>query len=151
MSSPPPFPEDRFGNPGSREQPVRSPFGNDQPAPFGRPSVFGQPASFVPPGPSHPPPGYQPYGGAPLYAPTRTNGFAVTSLVLGICGIVLFCLYAIPCILAIIFGAISLNQFKTQPNVYSGRGMAVAGLVLGIVGVGLLVLLVAGTGFSAFD
>ena len=30
-------------------------------------------------------------------------------------------------------GGVALGQFKNRPGVYSGRGMAVAGLVLGIV------------------
>ena len=88
------------------------------------------------------PVGYQPYG-MPQVAQLRTNGFAVASMVLGIVGIVLFCLYAIPPLLATIFGGVALKQFKEHPNTFSGRGMAVAGLVLGIVGVALLVLLLA--------
>ena len=86
------------------------------------------------------PVGYQPYG-MPQVAQLRTNGFAVASMVLGIVGIVLFCLYAIPPLLATIFGGVALKQFKEHPNTFSGRGMAVAGLVLGIIGMALFVLL----------
>lgn len=53
----------------------------------------------------------------------RTSGFAVASLVLGLLGI---------WPLAIIFGGVGISQTKKGRNV-SGRGMAVAGLVLGII------------------
>ena len=54
----------------------------------------------------------------------RTSGFAITALVLGILGISL---------LAIIFGAIAIHQTGKDPYL-SGKGMAIAGLVLGCVG-----------------
>jgi zinc-ribbon domain len=53
----------------------------------------------------------------------RTSGFAVASLVLGLLGI---------WPLAIIFGGVGISKTKDGLNV-SGRGMAVAGLVLGIL------------------
>ena len=65
-----------------------------------------------------------PFQSAPA---TRTNGFAIAALVLGILGIWL---------LAIIFGAVGLSQTKRDAS-YTGRGLAIAGLVLGIV-VGVL-------------
>ena len=71
------------------------------------------------------------------------SGFAVTSLVLGCVGIVSFWLYGIVPILAIIFGGISMNKSKGQG--VKPSGMAVAGLVLGIVELalmGLFILLV---------
>jgi hypothetical protein len=64
-------------------------------------------------------------------------------MVLGIVGIFLFCLYAIPSILAVIFAAVALGQIKREPHRSGGRGMAVAGLVTGLVGVALFVLLLA--------
>lgn len=72
---------------------------------------------------------HRPYG----YAPT--SGLAVASLVLGIVGIVFFCLcfVSIPCnVLAIVFGAVAMNQ--TKKGEASGHGMALAGLILGIIG-----------------
>ena len=53
----------------------------------------------------------------------RTSGFAVASLVLGLLGI---------WPLAVIFGGVGISKTKEGLNV-SGRGMAVAGLVLGII------------------
>ena len=55
-------------------------------------------------------------------------------------------LYWIGSILAVIFGHVALSQIRKDPSI-QGRGMAVAGVVLGWVGVGvgLLVLIVAGS------
>ena len=54
--------------------------------------------------------------------------------------------YWIGSILAVIFGHVALSQIRKDPSI-QGRGMAVAGVVLGWVGVGvgLLVLIVAGS------
>ncbi|MBN1366707.1 MAG: DUF4190 domain-containing protein [Dehalococcoidales bacterium] len=44
---------------------------------------------------------------------------------------------------ALIFGAIALNQMGKDPNL-SGRGLAIAGLVLGIIGcVGYIIWIIA--------
>jgi hypothetical protein len=114
-----------------------------------------------PPGPAAPGPGWwqasdgnwyppdqQPGWGAPQYvaAPEYgygyaaqpvsggTNGFAIASMVLGILWI-----WWIGSILAVIFGHVALGQIARQNQ--SGRGMAIAGLVLGYIG---LLLLAAG-------
>ncbi len=60
-------------------------------------------------------------GGSPV------DGYAVASLVCGILG--LFTLFtAIP---ALVLGIISLGRFKRDPQYRSGKGMAIAGVVLG--------------------
>ena len=52
-------------------------------------------------------------------------------------------LYWIGSILAVIFGHVALSQIRKDPSI-RGRGMAIAGLVLGWVGVGvLLIVLIA--------
>lgn len=53
---------------------------------------------------------------------------------LGISGLVL-CFIAVPAILAIIFGVLALKEIKRSAGTVGGRGMAIAGVVLGIVGV----------------
>jgi len=77
---------------------------------------------------------------APVVAPPP--GLPVAALVLGICGLV-FCLAGVGTLvmtlLATIFGAVSLRRISPG---YARRGMAAAGLVLGIIG--LLVYLVVG-------
>jgi Domain of unknown function (DUF4190) len=91
-----------------------------------------------------PPPGYGPppaYGGAgygytPYAAKRGTNGMAIASLVLGI-----LWLDWIGTVLALVFGYIALSQIKRRQQ--GGRGLAIAGIVLGWVEVALLVLVVA--------
>lgn len=73
-------------------------------------------------------PAYPPYYYRP---PQRTNGLAVASLVLGILWI-----YWIGSILALVFGYVARKQIRERQE--SGDGMAIAGIVLGWVGVGVL-------------
>jgi len=86
-----------------------------------------------------PPPGQPPYS-----APAKWNGFAIASMVLGIVWV-----YWIGSILALVFGYIAKSQIEQSGGREQGTGMAVAGIVLGWVGVGILacfiVLLVLGT------
>lgn len=67
---------------------------------------------------------------------TKTNGFSVAALVLGI-----LWLYWIGSVLALIFGYVAKSQIDKSGGTQSGRGMAIAGIVLGWVGIGILVLL----------
>ncbi len=93
----------------------------------------GPPASPVPyyaPAPLTPAP-YQPSVVLAIAAPP-SSGSATAALVFGIIGIMVgYCLLGIPCILAVVFGHIGLIQ--TRDGQRSGRGMAVAGLVLGYI------------------
>jgi hypothetical protein len=65
----------------------------------------------------------------------RTNGMAIASLVLGI-----LWLYWVGSILALVLGYAAKNQIDRSGGAESGRGLAIAGIVLGWVGVGTLVL-----------
>ncbi len=56
------------------------------------------------------------------------DGLAIASLVLGL----VWC-YWITSILAVIFGAVALKRIADSNGWRTGRGMAIAGLVLGIV------------------
>jgi hypothetical protein len=110
-----------------------------QPAqPYGYPQ---QPYGAPPPQP-YPPQYPQPYGqpmpyGQPPYpyAQPGTNGLAIASMVLGI-----LWLYWIGSILALIFGYVARSQIRQRGQ--SGDGMAIAGIVLGWIGVGLLLLMI---------
>jgi hypothetical protein len=62
---------------------------------------------------------------------------AVASLVLGILWI-----YWIGSVLALIFGYIARRQISQAQGMQQGRGMATAGIVLGWIGVGFLILFV---------
>jgi hypothetical protein len=85
----------------------------------------------VPPGA---PPGYPGAYGYPAYPVQRpTNGFAIASLVLGIVWI-----YWIGSVLALIFGYIARKQIRERGE--GGDGLAIAGIVLGWVGVGIFAI-----------
>lgn len=66
-----------------------------------------------------------------------TNGMAIASLVLGI-----IWLYWIGSVLAVIFGHIGLSQINRSGGRQGGRGVAIAGLVLGYLGISIFVLFV---------
>jgi hypothetical protein len=87
------------------------------------------------PGYGPPPYGYPGHG----YAPTRTSGYAIAALVLGIVWV-----FWIGSVLAVIFGHIALNETNREPQV-QGKGMAIAGLVLGYGALALLALGLVGS------
>lgn len=81
-----------------------------------------------------PPYPYQPHHGA--FYQRRTNGLAIASLVLGIVW-----LWWLGSLLAMIFGIVALHQIEQSGGTLQGRGLAIAGVVLGWVGfVGAFVL-----------
>jgi uncharacterized protein DUF4190/putative regulator of septum formation len=154
--APPPL----SGNEGDAEPaPVISPTVAEVPPPPPPPAPSPPPTWSPPsPSPSSPPPGGDwpppPPGGPPgppqgwappAYGPPPSpglDGMAVAALVLGIVSIPLFVMF-VPAILAIVFGAISRHNVKSNAN-RTGAGMAVAGLVLGIVSlIGAVIFLIA--------
>ncbi|HEY5359477.1 MAG TPA: DUF4190 domain-containing protein [Streptosporangiaceae bacterium] len=144
----PQYGEPQYGQPGYG-QPTQPAYGQ---APqhgqqYGEPPQYGQP-QYGQPG-SAPPSQYGQYGetqygqyGAPgSYGPPRTNPLAIASLCCGIGQVLLGVLAGIP---AIVLGVIALNQIRKRGE--RGRGLAIAGLVLGILGlvitVGAIIALV---------
>ena len=123
-----------------------------------------QPAAYPPPAQgAYPPPAYgapatpAPYGSAPAYgtgpgygaapaygaapgygygAPAKTNTLAIVSLIASIASFVI--LPFVGSIVGVITGHMSLKQLKTSGE--QGRGMALAGTIVGWVGLGLAVL-----------
>ncbi|CAN5522440.1 hypothetical protein BH20ACT23_BH20ACT23_13500 [soil metagenome] len=67
----------------------------------------------------------------------KTNGLAIASLVLGI-----LWLWWLGSVLALIFGYVGKNQIDRSGGQESGRGMAIAGIVLGWIGVGTLTVII---------
>ena len=78
-----------------------------------------------------PPLGSQDFYQAPPQQ-TRTNGKAIAALVLGILSIVVPYIGLIFGIIAIILAAISFKEIRLRYE--QGRGLAIAGLVCGIIG-----------------
>lgn len=77
---------------------------------------------------------HQPQAPVQIVTPGHSNGFAITSLVLGIVSLIGFGLFTgIP---AIIFGGIALKRR------YPGHGMSLAGVITGSIGTLLSILFI---------
>lgn len=123
--------QDQFGP----EQSGTGPFGPPpgwQPPP---PGPYAQGAGWQPP----PPPGPYVQAGVswPQIAGRRTNSLAIAALC---CGIGQLVGGPIAGIAAVVLGSMSLRQIQQSGE--DGRGMAMTGLVLGIVGLIVFVLLI---------
>ena len=81
-----------------------------------------------------------------------SNGLAIGGLVVGILSIpgACCCYSSIPLgIAAIIMSIIAMNKAKMSPETHGGRGMAIGGLVCGIIGIAMTVLaFILGMGMS---
>lgn len=72
-----------------------------------------------------------------------SNGLAIGALVLGILSIpgACCCYSSVPFgIAAIVMGVIAMNKAKMSPMTHGGRGMAMGGLICGIVGLAMTVV-----------
>jgi hypothetical protein len=129
FATPPPQPSPHYPAAQSSGQMPPSPYAPPpQPSPYGQtPSPYAQqPMPGALPGAM---PGAYPLSYQPQQPSTNTPGLAVASLICGLLGLVPFWIGFLLCLLAIIFAAVVLTQ--TRPG-DAGRGMAIAGLVLGL-------------------
>jgi hypothetical protein len=92
---------------------------------------------YVAPGPGAYVPGYY-----PPVAPT--SGLAIASMVCGIISMILCVYHGLLGLPAVICGHLALSQINSSPLPMAGRGMAIAGVVMGYLGIALSV------GFVAF-
>ena len=82
-----------------------------------------------------------------------TNGLAIASMICGILSLVFFCFcgglfLGIP---AVICGHLSLNQLNALGNSQQGRGMAIAGLICGYLGIAILIIMMLGGNGSSYQ
>lgn len=124
--------------------PPQPPYGSPAAPPYGAPAPqYGAPApQYGTPAPQYGA-GAPQYAAAPGYgypATPKTNTLAVVSLISSLVGV--FLIPFIGQIVGIITGHLSLSQIKTTGE--GGRGLALAGLIIGYVGIGLAVLAVVG-------
>jgi len=99
----------------------------------------GTPWSATPPGGTAPIPGTQPMGQPPMQGEPPTDGKAIASLVLGILSLLCFSIFTgIP---AAILGHMSRKNIRQSMGRLKGDGMALAGLILGYIGIGFFVVL----------
>ena len=129
-SAPPVGPATTSGYP-SYGYPPMSPPGGVPPAPppYGPPTAppgwgYGYPAAFPA------------YGYAPV---PRTNGLAVASFVCSL----FFWLYGIGAVLAVVFGFVARSQIKRSGGTQKGKGLALAGIVIGLVSLIAIAVVVA--------
>ncbi|MET0693204.1 MAG: DUF4190 domain-containing protein [Propionibacteriaceae bacterium] len=152
-SNPPGYGAPAYGNP--------APYGSP-PAPGQEPPVYGAPAGY----PQTPAYGANPYGANPYevnpyqaaYGSSTPYGLvpqthpqATVALILGIVGMVLCPVVGIA---GLVIGSRSRRQIDAEPQRYTGRGLATAGVVLGVISivVGVLWVVFLALGFSgAFD
>ena len=99
--------------------------GGFQPPPGDQQPGYQQ-RGYVFPRPGYQPPGYQPYSGQPMQQ--GTSGMAIASLVCSLTG---FFTCGITSVLGVIFGFVGLSQ--TKDDARPGRGLAIAGLVIGFI------------------
>jgi hypothetical protein len=144
-SDPPPAGQQQPPPPPPSPAPYSPPPGAPPPA-YGQGNPYGQGPPPPAPGGWRPPPpptyGYGPQfpqqGWAPQpYVARKTNGFAIASLILGV-----LWMYWVGSILALIFGYIGKNQIDNSNNTQDGRGLAIAGIVLGWIGVAVLAIII---------
>ncbi|TQK19436.1 uncharacterized protein DUF4190 [Microbacterium sp. SLBN-154] len=125
----PPYP----GSPQGSSAPAQPPAYGQPPAqtPYPGPSPYGATAPYG----SQPPYGNAPYG---AYAAPRTNVLAIVSLISSIASFVV--LPFIGSLVGVITGHMALSQIKRTGE--QGRGLALAGMIVGYVGLGFILLLV---------
>ncbi len=134
-----------FGAPGGR--PLAA-------APAAAATATAAPAATAPYGATAPTTGWAPEQGSAQWTPEGqkpqlNQTMAITALVLGIVG----CCFMGPLtgIPAAIVGGLAMKKIKDEPTVYGGNGMALAGLILGIIATlaGIIWLVFIAIGFSA--
>jgi hypothetical protein len=147
-------PSDNFGGQqsgGFGNAPSTPTFQEPEP-PFGQQPNFGQQPFGQQPTEWTPPPVPQagwdnqglgqntPFNPPPIKAQGQNQVFPIISLVSGIVSI--FCCWLAPIlgIVALVMGYLSLNNIKKDSSAYGGRGLAVAGMVTGGIGLAIGVL-----------
>ena len=103
---------------------------------------FASALGTVPPPPSSgtpplsPPP---PLGSTQSTGPAPTSGMVIAGLICSILG--LFCCGPLFSTLGLVFSVLGLSQINQNPLRYGGKGMAVAGIVLALIGYAVFALL----------
>jgi hypothetical protein len=102
-------------------------YGPPSPPPPGSGFAYGYPATV--------PPGFAGFAGFADRALPKTNGLAVASFVCSF----FFWLFGIGAVLGIVFGFVSRSQIKHSAGIQRGKGLALAGIIIGFASL-LLVL-----------
>lgn len=116
--------------------------------PPGQPGSFGPQGGFTPTGPSP--------GGYDNQAAPGVDFLAIISLVVGLLGCPLSCccgFFSLPLSIgAIVLGILSVLRINKEPHRFKGKGIAIAGIVLGgLIVVLMIVGIVFGIGQQMMD
>ncbi|MCZ2815817.1 DUF4190 domain-containing protein [Modestobacter sp. VKM Ac-2984] len=144
--APPPDPsrpgDDRPGQGGAHGYGQPGPPAYGEPAAYGQAAAYGQPIQYGQPDPY----GQQPGG---YGAPQKSNGLGIASLVLGLLSLPGAFFLGVPGVvlgsLAIILGIVALRRVKARRA--DNRGMPIAGIVTGAIGLVLGAIILAATVF----
>lgn len=128
------------------------PYPSQPPPPYGSYAPPPQPPYQPYPGPPPYPGPYDPYLG---YQAQQTNGLAIASLITSIAGVVFGIPLAIFCyvgwfipVAGAVMGGVALGQIKQRGQ--QGRGLAIAGIAIGLATAALLVLVMVIVTAAAF-
>ena len=103
---------------------------------YGTPGAYGQPDAYGPPSGGH-----AGYGGYAPPAPDHPR--STTALVVGLISLIGGLMCVLPILaspFALFIGRKAVKEIDAEPGRYGGRGSAMAGYVMGIIGTVLLVL-----------
>ena len=114
----------------SQTAPDRGQYSSPYPPIYGQPAApYGQPSPYAQPGSPNA------YGQPAYYgAPPAPKSLSIASMCCGIAALVGFGFFLLPQLAAVILGHMALRR---EP---AGRGMAIAGLVMGYVGIAVTIL-----------
>jgi hypothetical protein len=104
---------------------------------------LGAVVADLPAGPAGPAAGMMPYQGYYPVVPTPTSGLAIGALICGIAEIFTLGLASIP---AVILGHLARQNIRRTGE--RGDGMAIAGLILGYLGIGIWTLIIVALAFK---
>ena len=82
----------------------------------------------------------------PVFAdrsPERNNPMAVTGFICSLLG--LTCCGPFLLLLGVIFSIVGLSEIKREPGRFTGRSLAIAGIIIGLAGLALFALILAGS------
>ena len=84
------------------------------------------------------PPNYNPYG-----QPIKNSGKAIAGMVLGIASLAFNMFGIATAIVGLILSIMGRKEIQENPQLYKGNGMAMAGIILNIIAIGLAILLIS--------
>lgn len=133
-----PYPPDSYGS--SSYDPYRQssetyPQYNQSSDPYSQYSQSGNSYGQANQPPIYAQPVVQPVYVQPVIVGQQSNGKATAALILGLLSLIFWILTGIP---AVILGHMALSEIKASNGTQSGTGMAITGLVLGYLAVGIV-------------